>query len=470
MRIALIKPYNNYRDIYFPLGLMYLAAAVRKARPGDLILIIHAKFEKLNRKTLQRKLKLFGPDVIGVTGLSSEEREMLEIAELGKELGATTILGGPHATSAPHTLLNNSNVDAICIGEGEHTLIEFLNAIDSNESVNAIPGIMTASHLKGEIEFIARNPIANLDELPFPAWDLVDAKRMMARGLTMSWYSKSKKIASILSSRGCPFQCVFCHNFLVFGRKYRARSIDNIFEELTWLKEKFGIREVEIIDDIFNFDRERTIEFCRRMISSRLGIQFQFPSGLRADRLDEETIDLLVEAGMTRVSYAFETADQNLQKSIGKNLDFAKATAMMNYTARYPVSLGGFFMLGFPGETAESAQKTAEFILSSPLQTISLCVVNAYPGTTLYNEAIRRGKIPLDDDGSISFNNWGAPKINLSEIEDEQLFKIRKDIFRKFYLDPKRLYRIFRNTPLRSFINRGVNSLGMILTGKGVPD
>ncbi|MBC8204623.1 MAG: radical SAM protein, partial [FCB group bacterium] len=253
----------------------------------------------------------------------------------------------------------------------------------------------------------------------------------------------------VVSTRGCPYGCTYCHN--IFGRKLRKRSPENVIAELKWLKEKLAIEEIEYIDDVFNLDIKRAKLIMDMMIAEKLNLKFSFPNGLRADQMDEELIDKMKAAGCYRINYAIESGSDRIQKQIHKNLNLERAMEIINYTAEKNISVGGFFMLGFQDETESEMRRTIDFALKSKCHTASFFILTPFPGTEMYREAAAAG---YDMEGI--YSDYGAVSANISQVSSEQILKMRKDAFRRFYFDPIRMCSIFRTTPNKMALLRNV--------------
>ena len=194
--------------------------------------------------------------------------------------------------------------------------------------------------------------IPDLDSLPYPDYSLVDLEAFSNQYLTFS-AKIYQPHANILTTRGCAYRCMYCHHIL--GKKFRARSPENVLAEIRFLHERYGVTDFQIIDDIFNFDIDRAKTVCNLLIKSGLKLTLSFPNGVRGDIMDEELIDKMAEAGTKYVSYAVETASPRLQKLIRKNLDLDRVFRAIEYTAKAGIITRGFFMLGFPTETEAEA-------------------------------------------------------------------------------------------------------------------
>jgi len=229
----------------------------------------------------------------------------------------------------------------------------------------------------------------------------------------------------------------------MFGRKFRPRSVDSVMAEIMMLKRDYGIQVLEIVDDCFNLDLDRAKSIAREIAARKLDLSISFPNGLRADRMDEELIDLLKMAGTYRINYAVETASPRLQKLIHKNLDLGRAREVISYTAGKGIFTFGFFMMGFPTETEDEMRLTLDYALLSEFHAAYFFYVNPIPGTDLF----RRFPVSGVGQSDIESMNYFDLKVNLSEVSDKQLRKISKEAYRRFYFSPRRIWRTFKVMP-----------------------
>ena len=186
-------------------------------------------------------------------------------------------------------------------------------------------------------------------------------------------------------------------------------------------------------------------------MEEKLNLKFSFPNGLRADCMDEELIDKMKEAGCYRVNYAIESGAERLQKQMKKNLKLERAMEIINYTAKKNISIGGFFMLGFQDETEEEMKRTIDFALKSRCHTASFFILTPFPGTEMYQQAIDAGF-----DMEAIYSDYGAVSANISKVPSDRILKMRRDAFRRFYFNPRRIWSIFRTTPNKMALMRNV--------------
>jgi radical SAM superfamily enzyme YgiQ (UPF0313 family) len=396
MKILFVDILRSGLDDIWPaaehsIGLMYLSAALKR-RFGERIDVKICSLISLpnhldeDHENMLNKLNEFKPDIVGIRSLTISKDCVTVIARTIKEWDKDCFLisGGPYATDDPYDVLNEGLVDAAVIGEGENTIIDLVQGhMEKNTHLNKISGIA----YRQDGKFIKTSPrefILDLDDIPFPDYTEVDLDQFSNRFLNFT-AKVSSPHANIMTSRGCPYRCAYCHN--VLGKRFRKRSPENVFEEIRYIHDQFDITDFQIIDDIFNLDMDRAKKICDLIIASNMKLTFAFPNAIRADRVDEELVDKMAEAGTKFTSIAIETAVPRLQKLIQKNLDLEKAFTAIDLFARAGVVTRGFFMMGFPTETETEVIQTIEYAKSSSLCGATFFTVVYYPGTQLYRLA-----------------------------------------------------------------------------------
>jgi radical SAM superfamily enzyme YgiQ (UPF0313 family) len=445
MRILLLRPDSEVYTCTPPMGILTLAAYFRERGPYE-VEIFDGRAHAATTAELVEKVREFQPDVVGISLFSMERLEGHEAAwSIKKALpGVTIICGGPYPTTEYREVLSNPAVDFAVVGEGELSGLQLLEALRTGALPDKIDGVAwRKDHAVVCPE--TRDFIEDLDSIPHPAWDLLDLEFYFYnphKPAPMNLYQKHKRSAPVFTSRGCPYRCVYCHN--LFGKRLRRHSIPYILDEITYLKEKKGVREIEVTDDIFNLDPEWTKQFLQSIIDRKLNLYFSFPNGLRADRMTEEIIDLMVEMGTYRIVYAVETGTARIQKEIRKNVDLEKALRYINYTAEKGISVGSFFILGFLDETEEEMRQTINFACRAKLSTASFFILTPFPGTEIYQQALARN-INIQNS---EFTHYYALSTNLSKVPDKKLLKLRVYAYLRFYLNPLRMIRFLRTTPL----------------------
>ena len=324
-KILLLRTYTEIlgRAISPPLGLMYLASAVREY---GLRRRIDFDFKLLDLNLYGQDIRdrlgdvrAFAPHVVGITGMSYEAAAMHQTAAvLKKNLPEVRIVfGGPYASVSPLKCMQDANVDFVVVGEGEETFPDLLDSIlFRSKPYQDVPGIVFRGTNGDSARTEPRGYREDVDQIPFPAWDLLD---MEAYFNTERWhyFQADRRYMPIYTSRACPYRCVYCHH--LFGKKFRPRSPENVFREMRYLSDAYGIKEFQIFDDAFNVQVSRAEGICDLIIRSGMKIFMTFPNGVRGDIMTDGLLEKLRRAGTYKIAYAIETASPRLQKLIKKN-------------------------------------------------------------------------------------------------------------------------------------------------------
>jgi len=445
VRTALVQTYHPYTQFthVHPLGVMMVAATVRQRGHGD-VHLLDMKVEGWTPEQCIEALVKLAPDVVGLSAMTYEAGCMHALAKLVRARlpKAVVVCGGPHPSVAASDVMVDSAVDIVVRGEGEVTFADVLDGIAAGRTDWS--GCEGLSWRKPDGEVVHepdRAPPRDLDLLPFPAWDLVDHRKYhkVPRGGVIYAH---KEFATMFSSRACPWRCTYCHNS--YGKTFRERSAENVLAEMELLVTQYGVKEFVFMDDIFNFRPERAKKIAQGIIDKRWKIKLTFPNGFRGDILDEELVVLLKRAGMYRCMIAVESAVPRIQKVMKKNLKIDKVRHIVDFVAKQGVMVHGAFMLGFPTETEAEMQETIDWASSSAFHTAAFFRVIPFKGTELFKEVEQAGyELPSDWSTYEPYQS----KINLSAVGEERILELRKSAYRRFYLNPRRLLRIFNLIP-----------------------
>ena len=453
MRILLVDILRTSLEEVWPsaehsLGLMYLAAAIRREF-GDGVdvairtLISSSRQPDQERTELLKQMEEFRPDIVGIRSLSIGQDAYHRAARTVKERDpeCLVVAGGPYGTDDPAGVLCDGYTDCVVIGEGEVTFNELVRCVKNGLPWQAIAGIVHRPN--GTIvRTEPRAMIQDLESLPMPDYSLIDLERFSNRYLTFT--SKiSKPHANIMTTRGCPYRCAYCHNIL--GKTFRVRSPEHVMREIRMIHDTYGITDFQVIDDIFNLDMDRAKKICDLIVGSRLPLTLSFPNAIRSDRVDEELIDKMAAAGTKFISIAIETASPRLQRLIRKNLDLDRAFKAIDTITRVGIVTRGFFMIGFPTETEDEARQTIEYAKASSLCGATFFTVVYFPGTDLYRIARSLGYF-TDQPFNVQrdYVNVGEGPY---EFDLATLTELKKKAIREFAFTRERLDQVLRLLP-----------------------
>lgn len=325
------------------------------------------------------------PEMVGFSTTTSSFHDGYDMASLIKTSDARikTVFGGVHVSALGATLMGKfANIDYLCRGEGEETISELAAGVD-NRAINGL----SWRDGKKIVSNPPRKPLANLDALPFPDYESLPG---FPRGYNLPLFSFINVPGATLStSRGCPYQCSFCDRS-VFKRSYRYNSPEYIYAHMKHLRERFGVRHINIYDDLFTLNRARIATLCGLLTASPLDLHFN--CAVRVGYADDDLLGMLKNAGCLMVSLGIESADPEMLKrhKAGVGIDEVRATVARIKACGLRVK--GLFMMGLPGESEESIRKTSDFILSLGLDDMNMSKFTPFPGAPIWSE------IPQDGD------------------------------------------------------------------------
>ncbi len=362
-----------------PLGLLYLAAALEQAgyrveildtlldcnhpRHEEDYLVYGMPWHDIESEIRERK-----PDLVGITNpFSTQIENALAVAHIVKKIDPSlpTIIGGPHASTQHLPLLEEASyLDVAVIGEGELTVVDLVRAYEQGGDLSQIKGI---AYRKDDGEIMvnpARDYIVNLDELPLPAYHLVDMNRYLdPQGLRYRT-TKLRPEIPMITSRGCPFNCVFCSIHGHMGRRWRAHSADYVINHIAHVVRRYGVQYIHFEDDNLTLDTERFDSILDGLQERGLRFGWDASNGIRADRLNLPLLKKMKESGCTDFHIGIESGDQEVLDSIvGKRLRLENVVKTAAMCREVGIKVFGFYVIGFPGEKKENMQKTVDFAL-----------------------------------------------------------------------------------------------------------
>ena len=472
-RVLLIKcgdysPWRIGNTVSPPLGLMALAAYARRERPSkDVFELADEHIHAWNPSQWIALVEKFAPDVIALSALTVELSPLRELAKLLKSRfpAVPLVAGGPHATAVRGGLLGEVPVDYVIGGEAEIPFVQLLEALERGErEPSAQISGLCYRRADGSLYEVPNNlaqPV--VEELPLPAYDLVDLDAY-GRFARMAPYARGR-YAGMFTSRGCPYRCTYCHE--VFEKGFRAMTPERVVDEMQQISELYGVRQFEFYDDIFNADPKRALAICEEIVRRGFRPQMYFPNGLRGDRLPDELVHGLRDAGTVMISFAIETASPRLQKLIRKHMRLEPLRRAITLAESLHILCFGFFMLGFPTETREEAQDTIELARSLPLHGGMFFIPVPYVGTEMHDDVVRvagaTGGSDLAQAGMFAEESFLAADPNytsstLSMMSAAELKRMQRYAYLRFYSNPARVRRLLRDAPVvdADFFFRGL--------------
>ena len=450
LKIALVnlrsRPNDWHHTMMVPMGLMYVSAALKQAfgdrldiRQFDMMTCPHGEEGHDAARAFLEEVKA---DVVGIRGFSTQSADFPVVASMAKEVrpDCVTIAGGPHAQTGSRELFVHEAIDFVCTGEGEETFVEFIGNLLEGRSQEDVLGLGWAEN--GEMHCNPPRPlIQDVDALPLPDYSIIDLEAYQGY-MTMTDLLAKGRVTSIFTSRGCPYQCTYCHNN--FGKKFRYRSVENVIDELDYLIHEHGLNEFLIIDDIFNANRKRAMAIFDEVVRRNWKIWFAFPNALRGDLMDEEFIIAAKEAGVYHWALAVETATPRLQKLIKKNNNLDRLFETIELSDKHGIFVATFNMLGFPTETEEEMLATIDYNIRSKAHILHMFVVTPYVGTPLFDGLYESGAIEdptVLGKGAMNFTEDNVEP-DISEVPKARIEEIMVDAIGRFHFDGRRLRRM----------------------------
>ena len=403
---------------YAPLGILYVGAVLE--RMGVVVKVLDMDADRLGTDDIISSVKAFRPDLIGITATTPMVKGAFNIsAVLKRYFDIPVVLGGIHATMNSEECAKVPSIDFVVKGEGEETICDLVKALLMKElSFSSIKGLY---YKAGEdIRFAGnRALIADLDSIPFPSRHLLGS---------LSNYkppdAEHMPVASIMTTRGCPGRCTYCCTKNIFEDRYRARSIENVIEEIDHLVKMFKVREIHIADDAFNVNKRRTIDLCRAIKARDYKVNFEFLNGLRADVLDEEMLDAFISVGVKNVGFGLESADKGILANVKKNIMPEVVERAVRLSKNKGLKTWVFFMIGLPGETETTIRNSIEFAKKMDPDFAKFLIFKPFPGSEIYKKI--KGDGLIEDFNTDNYGVYTAPVHHLENITGADLLYWQK--------------------------------------------
>ena len=407
-----------------PLGLAYLASMVRDEHD---VKIVDSLAEDFSYEDVRRIIKKYDPDLVGITATTSMVPDAYIIANMAKRYNENvkTVMGGPHVTFTPErTLKECPHIDYVVRGEGEITFKNLVDGLENGYNLKDIKGLS----FRKENDVINNPPqplIKDVDFIPIPSYDLLPMNKYVVDGI---------RFGTVMTSRGCPFNCIFCSSSLQFGKRWRGHSDSRVLKELKLLNEEYGIREIEFLDDTFTLNRPRAIRISNRI--KKEGLDISWTASSRVDLFNRDVARAMKNGGCYTIYFGIESGSQETLNFIGKRITLEQSLRAVKIAKESKLRALGAFIIGFPHETKEDIKKTIKFSKKVGVDYAQFTIATPYPGTRLWSLALKEKLL-------LTFN-WRKfttldPVMKLKHFTSEQIMKILAFAYVSFYLRPKML-------------------------------
>lgn len=438
MKVLFVNPPQTASKYKFmgviapPLGIAYMAGVLQENNID--VEILDASAEDMDFKDVEKELLKRKPDLVALTALTPTIGRALETAQVVKETlpDSIVVMGGYHPTFNFIEILEDENVDIVIRGEGEYIMLNLVQALENQSSLYDVKGIVFEDKNSKEIVVNPEAPlIQDLDELPFPALNLLPMKKY--RLLDMDTH-----MTTMITTRGCPMQCSFCSSAAMHGKKIRERSVENIVDEIEYLKTNYDIDTIAFMDDTFTLKKRKVMAICDEILKRNIEIMWGCTS--RVDTLDEKLLKKMKEAGCITIFIGVESADQQQLDNMCKNTTIAKIENAFKIAHKLKIRTIASVALGMPGDTKEIMNKTVKFVHKLKPNYAIYSLATPYPGTKFYKEAFEKNLIKIKDWSKYTLI---TPILETIDCSLNDMRKIQAKAFMKFYLRPHYIIRQF---------------------------
>ncbi len=435
MKITLVNPpyppSAHSHPPFIPLGIAYLGAVAEKA--GHQVTVIDCQAEKLTYAAFRTRIAQIPSDIIGITSttlLYNSAKELLAIAR-DAHPQATTIIGGSHATFWDTNALQECPaLDIVVRREGELTFLEILQRMEENKSFHGILGLTFRAKDGSIVRNEDRPFMQDLDSLPFPAYHLLPLE---------AFHRMGKTIFPLTTSRGCVQWCDFCSTVRMFGRGYRMRSPKNVVDEMEMLQKKYGESQFTFYDDAFTVNRDHVLKMCEEIKARKLKVTWDCET--RVDYVDQELLQTMKNAGCLAVWFGVESGSEKILGQMNKKTKKDQIREAFKMTQKTGMMVIASAIIGFPGETEETAWETINFIKELNPDDIGFYVATPYPGTPMYELVKKNGWLRITD-----FNKYdtATPTFETPLLSMDRIREIRYKAHQQFYLRPRYVLKMMR--------------------------
>ncbi|MBF0621370.1 MAG: radical SAM protein [Magnetococcales bacterium] len=452
-RVLLVVPsqFNVYgikiNPAYPALGTLWIAAMLEKA--GHTVEVIDMDADEMDVDDVLNHIAQIGFDILGLTATTPTYPNAQEIAQKAKAQfnNIPVMLGGIHATVDSLECAKEPMFDFVVVGEAECTAVELVDAIMAKaEDFSSVRGVVFKDNNGNITASGERRLTPNLDDYPLPAHHKV--KNLHRYDPADAEYSPT---GVIIVSRGCPGLCTYCLTKNIFGRRTRFRSPQNVLAEIRLLVNDYGVKEIHFMDDVLTANKRFVRELCTLLINEPYELRLQVANGLRADMVSKEILTLLRDAGLRNVGFGIESGDTDVLDIAKKGVSLDRVRRAVRLAKEVGLDTWGFFMFGLPGDTREGIHKTIDFAMELNVKTARFLILKPYPGSEAYYQLDEQGLVDSRDYSL--YGTYSAPVHHLETLSQEDILKLQKYAYRKFYFRPSKLWEHVRglNTPQRFY-------------------
>jgi radical SAM superfamily enzyme YgiQ (UPF0313 family) len=437
LNTVLINPPQFTRYPQPPLGLALLAGILEREKYPVKLIDANA----LNLQPAAAAGMISGADVAGITAMTPTVGAALSTARHIKQYhpGTKVVIGGPHVTLLPEeTLMSSPDIDILCRGESDTTILELLPALENRLPLDNIAGISFRRNGK-VVHTPDRTSVVDMDTLPYPAYQLLPWKLYQPHPP----HGMASPFAAIVTSRGCPYRCAYCSK-PVFGSKFRAYSPERVVGEIKYLQEKFGVKEIAFYDDSFTLDKKRAHAIAEKIIENKIKIAWTCET--RVNLVDKELLKHMKESGCYALAYGIESASPEIIKVLQKDITTEQVVQAVRDSREAGLQVIGYFMLGSPGETPEDIEKTIDFARKLKVDFAQFSVTTPFPGTELYDIYMSKNKreIRWEDFVYAGTDNPATPVFESDKLTRSDLKAWTGRAYRRFYLRPSYFWQRLR--------------------------
>lgn len=428
--------------VWSPISLAYCAAVLEKE--GFIVKLTDCIAEKIDNQSLTQKIKSFKPEFVVFNTSTPSIESDLSMCGLVKKIDPRikTAVFGIHVTALANECFEfSSDLDFVVRGEPEDTILELAKKIKTKGKFDKVTGV-TWRKKNQVVKNSDRQWVNNLDDLPFPAWHLINKNNYIMPFTNQPFFL-------VATGRGCPYHCLFCADKAYYGQKLRLRSPESVVDELEHNQKIYGVSEFLFWTESFTINKEFSAAICDEIVSR--GLEIRWVCNSRVDNVDLELLKKFKQAGCQMIGYGVESGSQKVlnQSRKGTTLEQTKRAVYLAKQAGLEVT--GHCIIGLPGETKETIHQTEKFVAGLDLNFVQFYCAVPFPGSDFYKLAKEKGWI-ISNNWSLYEQNFSV--LNYPKLSSQEVIDLRQQAYRNFYLSPKTILKtLLRLRTPKEFFN-----------------